>query len=286
MRTELLDYLKKLGYDGEPPEFSERDTEQFMRHRALCSECPGLDHCKEYGHVLQIYLGPDKKNVRIAMGPCKKRLVRDGLRRSEKLFSEAAIPPIFRECDFENYAAEGRSEGVQYAKVAAKRAVVTGSSLVLAGAVGAGKSHLAAAIARAALTQGRTAFFISAIDYLERLKSTFEGNQSGLYMQMVDHVKSVSCLVIDDMGAEKPSAWTIARLYDVINVRMERGRQTIVTTNYPNAAALIRRLESDPFGARRIVSRLLHFGWVTIRGDDYRIHMRKNNRNYHAHTLS
>jgi DNA replication protein DnaC len=87
---------------------------------------------------------------------------------------------------------------------------------------------------------------------------------------MVDHVKAVSCLVIDDLGAERPSAWTIARLYDVINARVERGVQTIVTTNYSTAPALIRRLESDPFGARRIVSRLVSFGWLTVEGEDYR----------------
>jgi DNA replication protein DnaC len=87
---------------------------------------------------------------------------------------------------------------------------------------------------------------------------------------MVDHVKSVSCLVIDDLGAERPSAWTIARLYDVINARVERGIQTVVTTNYPNAPALVQRLGSDPFGARRIVSRLVSFGWLTVEGEDYR----------------
>jgi DNA-binding transcriptional ArsR family regulator len=87
---------------------------------------------------------------------------------------------------------------------------------------------------------------------------------------MVDYVKSVDCLAIDDFGAERPSAWTIARLYDVINARVERETQTIVTTNYPTAHTLAQRLASDPFGAKRIVSRLVSFGWATIEGRDYR----------------
>ncbi|MDR1623138.1 MAG: ATP-binding protein, partial [Synergistaceae bacterium] len=200
----------------------------------------------------------------------KFRRARDVLRRSEKLFSEAAIPPILRECGFENYFTEGQGESVRCAKFAAKKAAETGSSLVLSGAVGTGKTHLAAAIAQAALAQGRAAFFISAIGYLERLQSTFEKKRTDLYTEMVDNVKAVSCLVLADLGAERPSAWTIARLYDVINARVERGIQTIVTTDYPNAPALIRRLESDPFGARRIVSRLVSFGWLTMEGEDYR----------------
>jgi DNA replication protein DnaC len=269
MNMEFWDYLREFGCE-KPPEVREQDEKLFLRHRALCRECSGLENCRENGYTLRISRSSDKSRTYLAMGPCKFRLARDILRRSEKLFSEAAIPLILRECSFENYAAEGRSESVRHAKFMAKRAAETGSSLVLAGAVGTGQTHLAAALGRMALTQGHAAFFISALGYLERLKSTFEGNRSSLYAEMVDHVKTVNCLIIDDLGAERPSTWTIARLYDVINARVERELQTIVTTNYPNALALIQRLGSDPFGARRIVSRLVSFGWLTVEGEDYR----------------
>jgi DNA replication protein DnaC len=273
MNAELWDYFRESGCDG-PFEFNGRDEELFLRHRALCRKCLGLDNCREHGFVLQISPAPDKRTVRLAMGPCKFRQAREVLRRSERLFSKAAIPPALRECSLENYVTEGRSESVRRAKSAAIKGAKTGCSLVLAGAVGTGKTHLAAAIARTALEQGRTALFISAIGYLEHLKSTFEGKQAGLYMERVDHVKSVNCLVIDDLGAESPSAWTIERLYDVINTRVERQAQTIVTTNFPNAPALMRRLSSDPFGAQRIASRLVSFGWVLIDGEDYRARLR------------
>jgi DNA replication protein DnaC len=95
---------------------------------------------------------------------------------------------------------------------------------------------------------------------------------------MVEHVKSVSCLVIDDLGAEKPSVWTITRLYDLINARIERELQTVVTTNFASAPALIERMLSDPLGAERIVSRLLSFGWLSVEGEDYRV-LRRKQRN-------
>ncbi|MDR2179717.1 MAG: ATP-binding protein, partial [Synergistaceae bacterium] len=216
MTAELWDTLKTLGC-REQPVLSERDEMLFLRHRALCRECSGLQNCREQGCVAQISLSPDKSRAYLAMGPCKFRRARDVLRKSEKLFSEAAIPPALRDCGFENYFTDGRGESLRFARYEAQNAADTGSSLVLAGGVGTGKTHLAAAIARKAMAQGRGAFFISAIGYLERLKRTFEGNQSGLYAEMVEHVKSVSCLVIDDLGAEKPSVWTITRLYDLIN---------------------------------------------------------------------
>jgi DNA replication protein DnaC len=211
----------------------------------------------------------------MGMGYCLQRRIQDGLRKSAKIFSDAAIPPALRECTLENYVTTGRSESIQRAKKEAIRAARTSCSLVLCGSVGAGKTHLAVAIVRFALAQGRSALFISAIGYLERLKSTFGEKRTDLYMKMVDHVKSVDCLAVDDFGAEKPSAWTIARLYDVINARIERGTQTIVTTNSFDPGALVHRLEADTEGGKRIVSRLLYLGWVTIKGDDYRIQLRK-----------
>jgi DNA replication protein DnaC len=210
------------------------------------------------------------------MGYCIRRKVRDAWRKSAGPFSEAAIPPGLQRCGLENYLAAGRGESIERAKNKAKKAAQTGSSLVLAGGVGTGKTHLAAAIVRASLNQGRTGLFISAIGYLERLKSTFEQRQADLYAKMTEHVKSVDCLAIDDLGAEKPSSWTIERLYDVINSRIEQGVQTIVTTNFLDPAALARRLDADPEGARRIVSRLVSFGWLTMKGDDYRIQLRRS----------
>jgi DNA replication protein DnaC len=274
MNAELWDYFKELGCE-EAPVLSEGDEEMFLRHRALCQACSGIDNCREHGCISQISLSPDKSHAYLTVGPCKFRRTHDVLLRSKRLFSEAAIPPALLECGFENYATEGRSESVQYAKLAARKAAETGSSLVLAGAVGTGKTHLAAAIAKTALNQGRPVFFISAIGYLEHLKSTFEEKQNGLYMKMIGHVKSISCLVIDDFGTERSSAWTIERLYDVLNTRIEHKLQTIITTNFVNAPALIKRMSSDPLGAERIVSRLLSFGWLAIEGEDYRVLLRK-----------
>jgi DNA replication protein DnaC len=142
--------------------------------------------------------------------------------------------------------------------------------------VGTGKTHLAAAIAHAAIDRGEPALFISAIGYLHRLRATFEKKESGNYSQMVEHIKAVNCLVIDDLGAEKPSSWTIERLYDAINTRLERQSQTIITTNFTNTGDLIEHMKENPMGAERIASRLILWGWLVLEGEDYRAVIRKN----------
>jgi DNA replication protein DnaC len=256
-------------------ESNARDGEILLRHRALCRECPGLDHCKEHGWIMQPFLEPGKKIARLGMGPCLLRKKSIEQRKTEKLFLEAEIPPSLRRCSLANYVTDGRNESVRRAKFAAENAIQTGCSLVLAGRSGTGKTHLAAAIAQGVLLQGRSALFISAIGYLEHLKSTFETRRADLYPEMVNHVKSVNCLVLDDFGAEKPSEWSMERLYDVINTRIERELQTVITTNFASAPDLIRRMSSDPMGAARIVSRLVSFGWLSIEDGDYRIRLRQ-----------
>jgi DNA replication protein DnaC len=276
MNAELMDYFRGLGCN-ELPEVDEQDARMFLRQRSLCRECPGLDGCREHGSLAVLALTQDKARAYIAIGTCKLRKARDLARRAERLFAEAAIPASLRGCRLENYVTQGRGEDIERAKAAAARAIETGCSLVLGGAVGTGKTHLAAAIARAALDRGGSALFISAIGYLHRLKSTFDKKQASLYAEMVDHVKTVNCLVIDDLGAEKPTSWTVERLYDVINARMEQQMQTVITTNFTDTADLLEHLKSDSMGGMRIASRLIAIGWLTIEGEDYRKTLRKQN---------
>jgi hypothetical protein len=116
-----------------PTEFNERDGEILRRHRELCRECPGLDHCKEHGWIMQHFLEPVNHFVRMGMGPCPLRKRRIEQHKIEKLFLEAEIPSSLRRCGFANYVTTGRSESVRRAKHEAESAIQTGCSLVLAG---------------------------------------------------------------------------------------------------------------------------------------------------------
>jgi DNA replication protein DnaC len=274
MNAENWDTLKIISCD-EPLELNERDGELFLRHQAMCRECAGLDKCRERGWIMQSVMQPDKNRLRIGMGPCLLRKRQNEERKIQKLFSQAAIPLGLQKCSLDNFVTTGMGKSVKRAKLEAENAIETSCSLVLAGGIGVGKTHLAAAIVRGVILQGRSAMFISALGYLEHLKNTFENSVADLYHAMTDHVKSVNCLAIDDFGAEKPSEWTIERLYDLINTRIERNLQTIITTNYVSAPALIKRMSANPLGAQSIVSRLFSFGWLPIEGEDYRVLLRK-----------
>ena len=39
-------------------------------------------------------------------------------------------------------------------------------------------------------------------------------------------------LIIDDLGKERPSEWTLEKLFTIINNRYENNLPVIITTNY------------------------------------------------------
>jgi len=124
-----------------------------------------------------------------------------------------------------------------------------GRGLWLFGGVGTGKTTLAMLVSRAALDAGRTVAIYSLPRLLAEIRATFDADAEGAYVHLLDRLTEVDLLHVDDLGAEKTSAWVLEQLYSIINARYEAERSVVVTTNL-DAAAL-----SDQIG-ERTVSRL------------------------------
>lgn len=99
------------------------------------------------------------------------------------------------------------------------------ANVVLLGAVGVGKTHAAAALARHAWQQGRRIRFAPVVELMDELRP------NGGRPQALDEACAVDLLVLDDIGCEKPTDWTGERLYAVINRRWLECRPTIATSN-------------------------------------------------------
>ena len=269
MTPELMDFFRGEGC-FEIPEYKEHEAIFVMRQLAICAKCQGLSSCRVRGMPQTFIINDDKSQAFLVVGPCKNRKTADNQRAIQQLFVDATIPPDLQNCGIDNYNTQGLGGSIIRAKQEAEKAIESGGSIVFAGSAGLGKTHLSVAIARAALNRGNSVLFISAIGYLQSLRTTFEKKEGDRYARMLDKIKTVDCLVIDDFGAEKPSSWTIERLYDAINTRTEQQAQTVITTNYVRAMDLLERLKEDPIGAERIASRLISWGWIIMEGKDYR----------------
>jgi DNA replication protein DnaC len=109
----------------------------------------------------------------------------------------------------------------------------------------------------------RTYRFLAAVDFFLELKSTF-GDTPGNEEQVVDKYCKCTCLLIDDIGAEKVSDWSRQMFYTLIDRRYRDMKQTIITSNL-SLGELARHIDT------RITSRLLEMGIAIDLGKvDYR----------------
>jgi DNA replication protein DnaC len=119
--------------------------------------------------------------------------------------------------------------------------------LTLLGPYGAGKTHLAAAIANEALERQEQVLFAVVPDVLDHLRATFGPQSTVAYDARFERVRSVPLLILDDLGTESATPWAREKLYQVLNHRYTERLATVITTNLKPEAI-------EP----RIYSRLCH----------------------------
>ena len=151
---------------------------------------------------------------------------------------------------------------VEYARKFGKKSM----NLFFNGAPGLGKTFLSACIARVAAESGCSVVYdtsSSVFSKFEDAKFSRTGdidearNETGRYLEC-------DLLILDDLGTEMTTAFTISALYEIINTRLLAGRKTIVSSNL--TVNEMRRRYSE-----QIMSRLEgEYQVLTFRGDDIR----------------
>lgn len=166
----------------------------------------------------------------------------------------AVIPQRFNAASLEDLTAEWAPRVAEWA------GRPDGRNLVLAGPVGCGKTHAAVAAVRPSFERGLSVLFVPAVELLDQLRPG--GREDAL-----DDLLEADRLVIDDLGSERPSGWTVERLYLVVNRRWLDLRPTVVTTNMSGKQLALELGD-------RMYSRLIGSGAVIIRlsGPDLRRH--------------
>jgi DNA replication protein DnaC len=104
------------------------------------------------------------------------------------------------------------------------------SWLLLEGAYGCGKTHLAAAIANSAVYRGIPTLFITVPDLLDSLRFAY-GSQETTFEARFEEIRSADLLVMDDFGTQNATAWAQEKLFQIINYRYINKLPTVITTN-------------------------------------------------------
>ena len=146
-------------------------------------------------------------------------------------------------------------------------------NLVIYGDTGVGKTFLANCVAKELMDRGHSVIYFTAnrlFDIFEKekfRKKSFRDDafdEPGEENDWKKNIYEAELLIIDDLGTELITSFTVSQLYDCINERILRERSTIISTN------LLFKQLSELY-SERIFSRLSRdYTFIPLVGDDLR----------------
>jgi DNA replication protein DnaC len=155
---------------------------------------------------------------------------------AQRALARAGIPEGLLHCELESFETEHHPFLAQARGVAqdfVDRYPLTGrGGLIFHGTVGSGKTHLAIGIVRElVLKRGARALFLDFRALLKTIQDSWNPVSESSEKEVLGRVLDAELLALDDLGAEKPSAWVRETVAYVINERYTRGKPVIITTN-------------------------------------------------------
>ena len=138
-------------------------------------------------------------------------------------------------------------------------------SLLFSGNPGLGKTFLSSCIARAVAERGFSVVYDSTIHVISHHEAQKFGGGSEEGRQTLSRYTRCDLLILDDLGTEMVTQFSLSVLYEVLNTRIVEGLPTIVSTNL-NSSGIRERYTPQ------LASRLLGtFELVRFLGDDIRL---------------
>jgi len=170
--------------------------------------------------------------------------------RAARTLAHARIPKRYEHCDFDNFdtnvyddcpEAHYWNRSLEQSKLvvegfARDYPVGTETGLLLMGPCGSGKTHLAVAALRQIVLRGHTGLFYDYRELLKEIQGSYNRESQSTELGVLEPVLTAEVLLLDDLGASKPSPWALETVGHILNSRYNERRVTLLTTNYLDTA--------------------------------------------------
>jgi DNA replication protein DnaC len=213
--------------------------------------------------------------------------------RVARLLTRATIPRRYEHCSLDSYESNfpGADQSLSAAALMARRFVdrypldTDGRGLLMTGSIGVGKTHLAVGMLLALiLEKGVHGLFCDYRELLKEIQNSYNPQVATTELEILRPIFDAEVLVIDELGAAKPTDWVWDTVAHILNTRYNDKRTTIITTNYADqppggSGAASRVMRDETLGDRigeRMRSRLAEMCVVVeMNGNDFRRGVRR-----------
>ena len=187
------------------------------------------------------------------------------------IMRQADVPVRYHGKTLDNYEAVSDGQGralrvaTEYAETfAAARAA--GRGLILCGAPGTGKTHLAVGIVHQVLAAGYSARFTVVLDVMQAIKGTYRKDAASSEAAVLDKLTAPDLLVLDEIGNQYGTDNERIILSNVINTRYNAMKPTILLSNLAKDKLQIELGDRVIDRMREGGGRMVVFDWDSCRG--------------------
>lgn len=200
--------------------------------------------------------------------PCRK------LAAAPNMLEAARIPRRYAGCTIQNYypvpgnSAQFLAFNYAFKLVGEYPAVDRG--LLFMGTVGVGKTHLSVAILQGLIAKGVGCLFYDFGSLLKEIQDSYSKVSHTSELSLLAPAFNTEVLVLDELGASKPTAWVRETMMHIIGKRYNEQKLTIFTTNYSDTRRGTEETLEERIGVR-LRSRLYEMcKTVVVEGEDWR----------------
>ncbi len=162
--------------------------------------------------------------------------------RAHALLASARIPKRYEHCELSNFEFDGPHRALASARLAACKFVedypIDNTGLLLIGSIGVGKTHLAVGIIKELISsKGIGCLFYDYRELLKQIQNSYNDSVRATELEVLRPVFDTEVLVLDELGAVKPTEWVWDTVSLILNTRYNDNRTTIITTNFDDKPA-------------------------------------------------